>query len=196
MAKDTFESVSRKILEKTSYGHGEGIAESNGYMIVWSNNRGDWMMPVRGFRKGDRLYLDADRVPVYATKGEIESWISELPVLPLYQHSFEVWSEGRDPIKKGRESKVSGRYPIKEKDPSKRKQWWEFGEFDCLQCGSRNSLKPFKSKSLEEFESLMAFEPRSNSFYKCENCGAIDTSTGMKIRKDGKERRNCDCKEF
>jgi hypothetical protein len=193
MVKDTFESVSRKIREKTSYtGGGEGIAESNGYMVIWSNNRGDWTTS-RGFRKGDRLYLDADRVPVYATRGEIESWISKLPVLPLYQHSFEVWSEGRDPTKKGREPASSGRYPAKEREPSKRKQWWEFGEFDCLQCGSKNSLKPFKSKSLEEFESLMAFESRPNSFYKCSNCGAVDTSLGMKIRKDAKERRNCNC---
>lgn len=194
MTKDTFDSVSRKIQEKTSYtGGNEGIAEANGYMVVWSNNRGDWIMPVRGFRKGDRLYLDADRIPVYATKSEIESWIDKLPVLPLYQHSFEVWSEGRDPTQKGRAQPSVGRYPLEEKNPSKRKNWWEFDEFDCIKCGSKNSLKPLKSKSLKEFDSLMGFEPGAISFYKCQNCGAVDTANAMRMRKDAKKIRNCNC---
>jgi hypothetical protein len=122
MVKDTFVSVSRKILETTSYTGGrDGIAESNGYMVIWSNNRGDWMCSGRGFRKGDRIYLDADRVPVYATRSEIESWVSRLPILPLYQNSFEVWSEGRDPTKKGRESTSRALSEIEQRERAREK---------------------------------------------------------------------------
>ena len=97
--KDTFESLCDKVYARTSYGMREEIAEHRGYKLVWSNNRAEWMVPHRGFSKGDVLRLDANHIAAYANKKDLEAWAPELPALPLYSNSFEARRARRnDPI--------------------------------------------------------------------------------------------------
>ncbi len=88
--RDTFESLCDKVYARTSYGMREEFAEHRGYKLVWSNNRAEWMVPHRGFRKGDVLRLDANHIAAYADKKDLDEWAPNLPGLPLYSNAFEA----------------------------------------------------------------------------------------------------------
>jgi len=88
--RDTFESLCDKVYARTRYGMRDEIAEHRGHILVWSNNRAEWMVQPRTFRKGSVLRLDANYIAAYADKKELDEWAPNLPTLPLYSGSFEA----------------------------------------------------------------------------------------------------------
>lgn len=89
--QDSMETISSKILSRTSYGiREERVEHGSGYILSWSNGGKCWTTYYYSEEKGSVIPLDANQVLVYMKKSELESLLPDLPMLPLYGNSFEA----------------------------------------------------------------------------------------------------------
>mgnify|MGYP001342198420 CR=1 FL=1 len=89
--QDSMETISSKILSRTSYGiREEKVEHSLGRIISWSNAGANWYQHYYAEKKGSVITLDANQVLVYMKKSELEALLPHLPMLPLYSNSFEA----------------------------------------------------------------------------------------------------------
>jgi|GEM_PF-3092655 len=95
---DALEKAVKEISKRTSYGLRREYAEKRGTILSWSNASKRWIV-TRTVDAGEEVTLDANQILVPASPIRIKRIEDCLPMLPLYELSFEAKERGEVPPK-------------------------------------------------------------------------------------------------
>jgi hypothetical protein len=115
--------TNEKVVERTSYGRRNELAEHNSIILTWSNNSKAWY-PTAKAKKGETVDLDANMILLKETKDKdkLGHAASCLQSFPLYSLSFEAIHKRKEtPLLEGTAMWVE-RQLQKEKDIESRKK--------------------------------------------------------------------------